>query len=370
MPEELPEHLREVVTPVPERASATEVATALALELDDAMQEIYETARQRFEANIVANCPIILGLFSGEGGSFTLYRPGLDPVEAPPPPVGYQVVKSISHSSMAVYQLVGPFLGDPETTAWHGPMQVYRLRQQQVLDTLGDLDLPDDVRGAVEHMLTENIRFMDSCLERGTFALGDIEEFARGLKPALHTTIGFAAKTQVSHWMGVLDEWKAEIGDAWEHTYGVTNSLYVTRTNNILFTAMAQYFGREAFNDRLLLFETTAFDTTPEMMINLLARIIADRALGEVFFKDYFLMDVELLSSGARDAVTDEMERRVPASSGAYTVFSGRDQIVEEARQRGLEPLMPPLAPFHSRSWPWRTDAAEGEGPSRLEDVT
>jgi hypothetical protein len=89
-----------------------------------------------------------------------------------------------------------------------------------------------------------------------------------------------------------------------------------------------------------------------------------------VFFKDYFVMDVELLSSGARDAVTSEMERRVPASSGAYTVFSGRDQIVEEARQRGLEPLVPPLAPFHSRSWPWRTDAAEGEGPSRLEDVT
>ena len=86
MPEELPEHLREVVTPAPERASPTAVATGLALELDGAMQEIYETARQRFEANILANCPIILGLFSGEGGSFTLYRPGSDPVEAPPPP--------------------------------------------------------------------------------------------------------------------------------------------------------------------------------------------------------------------------------------------------------------------------------------------
>lgn len=63
------------------------------------------------------------------------------------------------------------------------------------------------------------------------------------------------------------------------------------------------------------------------------------------------------------------MSRRVPASGGAYMVFSGHDKVLQEARARGLEPLMPPLAPFHSQEWPWRTDDTQGEGPKTLAQV-
>lgn len=169
--------------------------------------------------------------------------------------------------------------------------------------------------------------------------------------------------------MDVLDGWQDRIGGAWDRTYGATNSLYVTRTNNILYTVMVQYFGVEAINDRLLLFETTEFDTTPDKMLELLVRIVADRALGQVFFRDYFLMDVELLSSGGREAIAVESGRRAPASGGVYTTMPSRDHIVSEARRRGITPILPPLAPFHSNEWPWRTNAAEGEGPATLEDV-
>ena len=34
---------------------------------------------------------------------------------------------------------------------------------------------------------------------------------------------------------------KTMLGSDWDKTYGVTSSLYVTRTNNILFTVMAQF---------------------------------------------------------------------------------------------------------------------------------
>jgi hypothetical protein len=210
---------------------------------------------------------------------------------------------------------------------------------------------------------------MRSCLDSSSFDIEGLETYARSLKPQIQAAIALAADSQVSHWMGVMEQWRELIGDAWEKTYGVTNSLYVTRTNNILFTVMAQYFGKQAFNERLLLFETTEFQTDPETMINLLARIIADRALGKVFFKDYFLMDVELLSTGARDAVKSEVARRVPASSGAYTAPAGHDRIRDEAEQRGIEPLLPPLAPFHSQEWPWRTEEASGEGPKTLAEI-
>ena len=366
---EVPDFLADLVTPIPARPSRAEVAAQRAVALDSAMLGIYDDALAHFQENLLANCPVILGLFNGEGGKFTLYRPGHEPVQAPSPPIGYQVVKSTGHSAMAIYQLTAPYIGDPESGAWRAPMEAYRLQQRQVLECVDDLPISDAARDAVRSILTANVAFMDRCLETGTFDLSALQQFAQPLKPYLQVAIGYCAEVQVSHWMGVLEEWKKLLGDAWERTYGLTNTIYVTRTNNILFTVMAQFFGRHAFNDRLLLLETTEFTTEPETMLNLLARIVADRALGKVYFKDYFLMDVDLLSTGARDAVANEMARRVPASGGAYMVFSGHDKILEEARMRGLEPLMPPLAPFHTQEWPWRTDAAQGEGPKTLAEV-
>jgi hypothetical protein len=366
---DVPPFLQRVTTPVPPRPTAADEATRRALELDEAMQRIYDAALDRFQANILAHCPIILALFSGAGGDFWLFRPGHAPAQADPPPVAYQTLKGISHASMAVYQLLAPHLGDPGSIAWRAPVEVFALQQRQVLELVDELELPADVTAACREILEANVAFLSGCLEAGTFTLDGLETFARGLKTQLHTTIGHAAAVEVAHWMDVLATWRGAIGDDWERTYAATNALYVTRTNNILYTVLAQYFGRDAFNERLLLFETMEFDTTPEQMLALLARVIADRALGEVFFKDYFLMDVELLSSGGRDAVTSEVHRRTPASDGVYATAPGHAQIAQEARERGLEPLLPPLAPFHSHNWPWRTDGADGAGPSTIAEA-
>jgi hypothetical protein len=47
--------------------------------------------------------------------------------------------------------------------------------------------------------------------------------------------------------MKVVKEWKGMLGQDWEKTYGVTNSLYVTRQNNIL------YFGNYYLMDYALM---------------------------------------------------------------------------------------------------------------------
>ena len=129
--------------------------------------------------------------------------------------------------------------------------------------------------------------------------------------------------------MEVVAGWRNQLGRDWERTYAVSNSLYVTRQNNVLFTVLAQFMGEKAIGERLLLIETPEFTTTPEKLLEVLARIVSDRGLGAVFFKDYYLMDAELLGSGDRAA------------------------IEHEATKRGMTPLLPPLAPFHSNDWPW-----------------
>src|SRR5207237_948026 len=168
--------------------------------------------------------------------------------------------------------------------------------------------------------LERNLTFMDECLSRGTYSYEGVEKFIRGCTPYAIKTIGIGSSAQVGHWMKVVEDWKALLGKDWERTYAVSNSLYVARQNNILFTVLVQFMGTEAMGDRLLLIETPEFETTPAKMLDVLTRIVADRGLGMVFFRDYFLMDVELLGGGGRKAVEHEMNKR------------------------GLKPLLPTLA--------------------------
>ncbi len=111
----------------------------------------------------------------------------------------------------------------------------------------------------------------------------------------------------------------------------------------MLFSVLAQYFGPQAINDRLLLIETISFTTTPGDMMESLTRIVADRSVGAIFFGNYHLMDYELMGGNARKA------------------------IIAETGKRGMTPFLPPAVPFGSHQWP--TLVTTGPGPTSLDDL-
>src|SRR5262249_19071929 len=271
----VPDFLR-VVVAEDEPASGRAVAEQSVLALNSAMMVIYDEALAKYMRNMRQRVPIILALFTGEGGRMVLYRPGHDPLIADPVAIAYQLAKSVGHSSMAIYQLVAPYLAHPSDRSWRAPMRAYRARNASALDNLDALDLPADDREVLRAIIRRNLAFMDACLEKGGFTYRELETFARDCTPHAAPTIGIAARAQVGHWMGVIEEWKAMLGDDWSRTYAVSNSLYVTRQNNILFTILAQFMGQEAIGDRLLLIETPEFTTTPETLLEVLTRIVAD----------------------------------------------------------------------------------------------
>ena len=92
-----------------------------------------------------------------------------------------------------------------------------------------------------------------------------------------------------------------------------------------------------------MLIETVSFTTTPEDMLESLTRIIADRAVGAVFFGNYHLMDYELMGGDARTA------------------------IEAESAKRGVEPFLPPLVPFGSHQWP--ALVTPGPGPGSIAEL-
>jgi hypothetical protein len=341
----VPEFMRQVVADEPP-ASERVVAENAVLALNVSMMRLYEDSLTKFKRNMRDRVPIILALFTGQGGQMILYRPGRPAEVAAPVPVVYQLAKSVGHSTMAIYEILSPYLSNAKANRlWRAPLAMYRTQNQTALDGLGALDISEEDRTILRTILQRNLAFMDDCLARGTYSYDDFEQYIRGTTPFSVKTIGIGSGAQVGHWIKVVENWKNQLGKDWERTYAVSNTLYIARQNNILYSVLVQFMGTETMGDRLLLIETPEFETTPEQMLDVLGRIVADRALGMVFFRDYFLMDVELLGGGGRAAIEREMAKR------------------------GQKALLPTLAPFRCNDWPWKTDPAKGAGPARLEDV-
>ena len=333
------------MAPIAGRTASTpaETATKNVLALNTAMFELYGDAARVFKRNILSKHPIILGLFSGAGGRIILYRPGMAPLEAPQVPIVYQLMKSVGHSTMALTQVVGPYLDNPADQSWRGPMLAFRSRMQSALDGLDTTPTQADWLPDMRTILQNNIAFMDDCLAKGAIPFAALEAFSKKQGPYLKKIIAWAAQTQVGHWMTVIGDWKKMLGADWDKTYAASNTIYVARQNNILFSVLAQFFGPEAINDRLMLIETISFTTTPDDMLESLTRIIGDRSVGSLFFGNYRLMDYELMGGDARAA------------------------IIAESKKRGVEPFLPPLVPFGSKQWP--TLITPGPGPATLADL-
>jgi len=195
----------------------------------------------------------------------------------------------------------------------------------------------------VKEILTNKVAYMDDCLAKGAVTLDGLTAWAKKQGPNIKLIINWAASTQVKHWMGVMDEWSAMLGPDLAKTYAAANTIYVARQNNVLFSVLAQYFGADAINDRLMLIETMGFTTTPEEMLVSMTRIIGDRSVGELFFGNYHIMDYELMGG------------------------DGRKTIIAEMQKRGRQPVLPPAVPFGSKQWP--TLITAGPGPTSLDDL-
>jgi hypothetical protein len=321
----------------------SDIAAKNMIALNTSMFELYGDAAKVFQQNILSRHPVILALFSGSGGRFILYRPGQAPLEAPSVSVAYQLLKSVGHSTMALSQVVGPYVDNAADPSWRGAMLAYRSRMQTALGSLDAAPMPADWRDNNRTILKTNIAFMDDCLAEGAIPFAALEGFARKQAPFLARNVEWAAQMQVNHWMTVLTEWKTMLGADWEKTYAASNTIYVTRQNNVLFSVLAQFFGPDAINDRLMLLETTSFTTAPQDMLQLITRIVADRSVGALFFGNYYLMDYELMGG------------------------SGRAAITAETQKRGMTTFLPPLVPFGSKQWP--TLVTPGPGPATIADL-
>jgi hypothetical protein len=184
-------------------AALSDVATKDVLALNSAMFDLYDNAARIFQKNLLSKHPVILALFSGTGGRIILDRP-----EAPQVPIVYQLLKSVGHSTMALAEVVGPYVDNADDKSWRGAMLAYRAKMQAVLDGLDQTPMESDWRDNNRTIPQNNIAFMDECLNKGVIPFATLEAFGKKQAPFLAKNVAWAAQTQVAHWMGVLAAWK------------------------------------------------------------------------------------------------------------------------------------------------------------------
>ena len=303
-------------------------ATHNLMQLNQSMFRIYDNAIKIFHNDIFLKHPIIIAQLSGSGGRLVLYRPGFPAEEAAEIPATYQVMKALSHSTLAVSEIVLPYIDRPADKSWVSSMQAYLTETKIAREGIDLVDMPKEWQANSRAILDTNIKFMEDFLRKGQIVKEHLDWFGRTQRPYVKNAIAWAAQTQVSHLMKVLDEWQEKLGGNFDDTYAATNTIYVTRQNNIIFTILAQYFGASAINDRLFLIETLSFTPSQDEIIAKMVRILADRNVGALLFGNDRVMDYELMGSDARAA------------------------IVAEMKARGKEAILPPLVPYGSKQWP------------------
>jgi hypothetical protein len=187
-------------------SSAAETATKDLLALNTMMFQLYGASGAIFRKNLMDKHPVILGLFTGAGGRFILYRLGQPPLEAPSVPIKYQLMKSVGHATMALSEVVMPFLDNASDTSWRGSLVAYRSQMQSALDGLNKADLLGDWQDNSKLILAHNIAFMDDCAKNGVITVAAFQAFAKKQAPLLKKNIAWAAQTQIGHWMGVIGD--------------------------------------------------------------------------------------------------------------------------------------------------------------------
>jgi hypothetical protein len=114
--------------------------------LNQDKNEIYSKNLILFQQNLLNHNPIILALFSSKGGNLILYRPHQTPLEAPHVSQEYEIVKSVGHSTLALYSFLIPYVSNQKNTSWKSSLENFLLHNQKALASIETLANASKIR--------------------------------------------------------------------------------------------------------------------------------------------------------------------------------------------------------------------------------
>ena len=219
----LPDYLADITGTTPQTPAA--LATRDVLQLNVSMFELYENAAPDLPEEHPGQPP-------GDPRALLRRRRAHDPLSAGPDrrwnapsvPVVYQVMKSTRP------QHDGDFRGRhavyrPGPTTRPGSRRCRPTCREMKTARAGidTVPMPDDWRPiSARHARQQHRLHGAIACQRGVIKLDALQAFAKKQGPNLKLIVNWAASTQVKHWMGVLDGWRASLGPDWDKAYAAS----------------------------------------------------------------------------------------------------------------------------------------------------
>ncbi|MER7049815.1 hypothetical protein ABT391_33800 [Streptomyces jumonjinensis] len=287
--------------------------------------------------------PVVVVQNDAKGGKFTLIHDGkqLETVN----PVGeiFELAKSISHVPLGIFSVMAPYLSDkvpnlpigsridphdlkmvafkgPATDGWITPLQDYAATLINARQQLDKANLPPELVTSCGKVLDEAVAFIQASVRSKTFDMASFADFSAKVYPSIRTNMTHAAAAQISGVEGVMNRWRAQIGEAaWKDLYTVVLSIWTTADLNQASIIIKRCMNAAKVATHLIDLPTVETPSDPIFVaLDNLARIVQDNIAAEMVFPtDQKVADA---LKGKEDLLSDEILKQlgVPAA-GART---------------------------------------------------
>jgi hypothetical protein len=220
-------------------------------------------------------------------------------------PPEYHILKSISHSTLAVFAHLSFEPGKPL-----GDEQLKTLREYHSLlkpagPAVEKVSLGPDSRTRQKRIIADSLAFTAKVLEGGRVSGNDLTKFCRLARPEIMANCAEAARAQLlaTHKQVVI--WKKEMtAEEWAGATVVVSGSQTPRVENVAVQYFSRLLGDSNGEGRRIVYAESVWDE--ENAMNLLGTRRMDGKLSVAVFGDPYRMYRDLLADSAR-AMIDEI---------------------------------------------------------------
>lgn len=303
--------------------------------------------------------PVIVVQNNSVGSRFTLIHEGREQDTVDPVPEKFELAKSVAHVPLGIFSVLAGFLADKvpggvpnagridahdlemvamrnaSSDAWIAPLQAYGETLTTAKDGLGDTGLPADLEKSCRTILTEALSFIDASVKAKSFDIPAFQDFTERAYPSIRVNMEHASQAQISGIQGLLDDWRALVGEAaWKEMYTVVLSMWTTSVLNQASIIIRPKMDQDRVDTHLIDLAAAESPSDPVFVaLDNLARIVQDNIAAEMVFvadtvvadalkgKQDLLSDEILDQLGTEDAVA--AQSAVQSTAATYNTTSG-----------------------------------------------
>lgn len=282
--------------PAAERPAETKTLPAELEALNAASRKIYAEARTRELATIPA--VIIVS-----GDELVLRKNGKR-TAATVIPAEYHALKSVAHTSLALYGHLSDGPGRPLSEDQLKSLKEYQTRLAAAGPAVEKFGFDADTLARQKQMLARAERLTAKVLQDGKVSAEDLTAFCRASRADVLANGAGAARAQLKGTHKQVMEWKADMtAEEWAALTVVVPGAQAARAENAAVQYFSRLFGESNGEGRRVLYAESLWDE--EKALNLLGTLRLDGRLAEAVFGDRFRMYRDFLADGARTAIDD-----------------------------------------------------------------